>query len=131
MAALGGKMGCFQVSCFGDILCMRLGEKHAVQKKSEAALCAMNVPEEFPGCELYDFLYCNTVLFEGDQQQLWMKEKEDFLTMSLRMCRMCINIVLEGELGKKIKLFLGELEEIKSDNGEAEAYVFLGLLLNF
>ncbi|KAH7816539.1 uncharacterized protein MONOS_4913 [Monocercomonoides exilis] len=27
------------------------------------------VPEEFPGCELYDFLYCNTVLFEGEQQQ--------------------------------------------------------------
>ncbi|KAH7832717.1 uncharacterized protein MONOS_13041 [Monocercomonoides exilis] len=85
------------------------------------------VPEEFPGCELHDFLYCNTVLFEGEQQQLPMKEKEDFLTMSLRMCRMCINIVLKGELGKKIKLFLGELEEIKSDKGEADAYVFLGL----
>ncbi|KAH7828633.1 uncharacterized protein MONOS_14308 [Monocercomonoides exilis] len=35
----------------------------------EDAAVWKNVPEEFPGCELYDFLYCNTVLFEGEQQQ--------------------------------------------------------------
>ncbi|KAH7832766.1 uncharacterized protein MONOS_6923 [Monocercomonoides exilis] len=61
--------------------------------------------------ELSIFLNCHTVLFEGMTPQQLMKEKEieNFLVMTIWMFRMCINIVVEVALEKKIQMLYGEI----------------------
>lgn len=50
------------------------------------------------------------MLFEDEQQQQTMKEKEDFLMASFQMRLKCINAVLDGVSEKKIQMFFWKFE---------------------
>ncbi|KAH7820367.1 uncharacterized protein MONOS_6240 [Monocercomonoides exilis] len=72
------------------------------------------VREEFMGDELLFLLYSFTVLFEVVLPQQPMEESENFLMVSFRMCRKCINtVLLEGASMKKIKKVFEEFEWLK------------------
>ncbi|KAH7816682.1 uncharacterized protein MONOS_8427 [Monocercomonoides exilis] len=71
------------------------------------------------------------VLFEDELHLKLIIEKDDFLTISIWMCRKCINTVFEAEPESNIKMFFEKFEGLQSEKGEAETSVFLGFLLNY